>query len=100
MTPCKSIHIPSMCLLSEIALFYLVQGVFPTSAAHSPKWTFLCLMHHPPNENCQQRPASRILIVYNDTMNQGREPSSVPGISSAYHLAARNPPHALSRQLI
>lgn len=82
--PYESIALPSICLLSQIDLFYLKQGVFPVSAPHSPKWTFLCLMNHPPNQNCQQSPASRIFIIYNDAVNRGKEPSSGPGISSAY----------------
>lgn len=85
MLPYKSIALPFMYLLNQIDLFYLEREVFLMSATFSSKWTFLCLMHHPPKQKCQQSPSSRIVMIYDDAVNEGNEPSSVSGISSAYN---------------
>lgn len=47
MLPYKTMALPSMCLLSQIDLFHLEQGIFPMSAPHSPEWVFLSHVSFP-----------------------------------------------------
>lgn len=92
MSPYKSVALPSPCLLSQIDLFYLEQGVFLVSAPHNLKWTSLRLMHHP-----QTKTASKVLLpefLLSIMMLRARERSRAlfQAAAEPMVLAGSNPP--------